>query len=458
MQKYLCNNKRKHIRGFIFCLLFVSAHLLSFGQDADFVDSLFVKRLNSLNLSIELPYNDIVGNNIANLTHEKVQGTAKAIGAFLAERDYIDSAVQNAGLPEELQYIPLALTQMNRNSKARFHCAGPWQLPYFIGISYGLVITAEIDERHDIKKSTVAAIAYLKKLSERYTDTWDIIIAYANSSPALESAKIRVNQNDNIWDLYTYGNLPNKNVIPDFIAYTYLANFYQSHHINPVVPEADKEIVPVYLQKNTLKEKFISLLQLNELYFNTCNPTLVGKTLPPYCEILIPTGKSALFSTIEDSLYVADIIIVHDTIKSSSIAPIKATTSPVQTKPVYYTVKSGDVLGKIAIKYNTSVSLLKKWNNLKTDNIYIGQKLIVSQATSTVKTETKTVNTTSNANTKNAATEKKDDKTKIVYIIKSGDTLSKIAQTHNVSIDNIKKWNNLTSDRINAGQQLIIYK
>jgi membrane-bound lytic murein transglycosylase D len=46
---------------------------------------------------------------------------------------------------------------------------------------------------------------------------------------------------------------------------------------------------------------------------------------------------------------------------------------------VYYTVKKGDTLAKIADKYNVSVSDLKKWNKLKSDTIEIGQKLVVKK-------------------------------------------------------------------------------
>ncbi|WP_099190731.1 LysM peptidoglycan-binding domain-containing protein [Tepidibacter mesophilus] len=94
-----------------------------------------------------------------------------------------------------------------------------------------------------------------------------------------------------------------------------------------------------------------------------------------------------------------------------------------------YIVKSGDTLYKLSREYNTTINKIKTDNNLTTDNIYIGQKLIINQ-------ENKIVDTTK-------------------YIVKKGDTLWKISQTFNVSVDSLKSINNLSSDTIYEGQ--IIY-
>ncbi|MDR1182036.1 MAG: LysM peptidoglycan-binding domain-containing protein [Bacteroidales bacterium] len=447
-----------YTRNLLSFLLLFNMQLLALGQNNDFVDSLFVKRLNSLNLGIEIPYSDIIGDNITLLTHQKVRSTAQALGLFLAdaEKEYTDSLIKAARLPEELKYLPLALTQMNYSMQNKFHCAGIWQLSYFVAITYGLIVTDEIDERYDLRKSTAVAVAYLKKLSEKYDDFWEMFIAYTNSPSALEAAKIRSYPHEDIWSLYAYGNLPNRNIVPDFITYIYLANFYQSHRIKPVAPKTKGELVPVYLQKKVLREKFISMLQLEKSYFADCNPVLVGKSLPAYYEIFIPWEKSSLFSAIEDSLYIIDSSKL-DTAKEIIAVSPKQTTVSIQTKPTYYTVKSGDILGRLAVTYNTTVSQLKKWNDLKNDNIYIGQRLIVRQSATSSKAKTTTSPATTTSNSiKNTPTKKENNKKEVIYIIKSGDTLSKIAKIYKVSIENLKKWNNLKNDNIYAGQKLII--
>ncbi|MBT2649027.1 LysM peptidoglycan-binding domain-containing protein [Bacillus sp. ISL-34] len=107
-----------------------------------------------------------------------------------------------------------------------------------------------------------------------------------------------------------------------------------------------------------------------------------------------------------------------------------------------YTVKSGDNLSKIAQKHNTTVKDLKQLNNLKSDFLRINQKLITPNS-----------KTTSNAS---SVSVKKTKKT--TYTIVSGDTLTRIANKHNLTLAELMKLNNLKSDRIYAGNKLIVSK
>src|SRR5699024_8946281 len=104
-----------------------------------------------------------------------------------------------------------------------------------------------------------------------------------------------------------------------------------------------------------------------------------------------------------------------------------------------YTVKSGDTLSHIARKYKTSVSELKKLNHLKSDLIYVGQKLKVNGSSSSTP-ETKPTTST-------AATDS-------IYTVKSGDTLTYIARQYKTSVSELKKLNHLKSDLIYVGQKL----
>ena len=100
-----------------------------------------------------------------------------------------------------------------------------------------------------------------------------------------------------------------------------------------------------------------------------------------------------------------------------------------------YTVKSGDTLYKIANQFGLSVNELKSINNLSTNNLSIGQVLKVKKDTS-------------NDNTTN-------DKSS-TYKVKSGDTLYSISRKLNVSVDEIKRANNLTNNLLTVGQILQI--
>ena len=101
----------------------------------------------------------------------------------------------------------------------------------------------------------------------------------------------------------------------------------------------------------------------------------------------------------------------------------------------YYIVKKGDSLYSIAREYNTTVSELKSLNNLSTNTLNIGQVLKIPMAVSE---------------------EPSTEEGEIIYTVKSGDSLYKIATLYNTTVDEIKALNNLTSNTLSIGQILKI--
>ncbi|MBL8008649.1 MAG: LysM peptidoglycan-binding domain-containing protein [Ignavibacteria bacterium] len=99
----------------------------------------------------------------------------------------------------------------------------------------------------------------------------------------------------------------------------------------------------------------------------------------------------------------------------------------------YYTVKSGDNLTRIANENNVTINDLKSWNNLKSEQINTGQKLIVGKASL------------------NTSGKKKS------YKVKKGDTLASISASNNVTVKELKSWNGLKSDKLLVGQVLKLY-
>ena len=95
-----------------------------------------------------------------------------------------------------------------------------------------------------------------------------------------------------------------------------------------------------------------------------------------------------------------------------------------------YTVVKGDTLSKIASEFNTTVAELKRLNNLTTDLLQIGQKLFIPITTGTP-----------NYNT---------------YTVQKGDTLYAIAKMYDITVDELKRLNNITGNNLYIGQQLIV--
>ncbi|SHP74671.1 NLP/P60 [Mycobacteroides abscessus subsp. abscessus] len=107
-----------------------------------------------------------------------------------------------------------------------------------------------------------------------------------------------------------------------------------------------------------------------------------------------------------------------------------------------YTVQKGDTLSNIASKYKTTVPALKTINKLSTDMIYVDQVLKVQGSTTNV-APVKPVKTTTTNQVKQ-------------HTVVKGDSLSKIASTYKISLSDLRKWNNQTSDLIYPGQKFIV--
>ena len=107
--------------------------------------------------------------------------------------------------------------------------------------------------------------------------------------------------------------------------------------------------------------------------------------------------------------------------------------TPIEDNPNIYTVKSGDSLYSIARNFNTAVDQIKSLNNLTSNNLSIGQRLLITSIESSSPTPTNNT-----------------------YTVKSGDSLYSIARNFNTTVNQIKSLNNLTSNNLSIGQKLLI--
>lgn len=101
-----------------------------------------------------------------------------------------------------------------------------------------------------------------------------------------------------------------------------------------------------------------------------------------------------------------------------------------------YTVKRGDNLYSVASRFGVSVNDLISYNNLGTTVLQIGQQLFIPDASSGV--------------------DLPGDISKITYVVKSGDTLWSVAKKYNISVNDLKDANNLSSNLLSIGQSLVI--
>ena len=280
-------------------------------------------------------------------------------------RLYVRKAVQDAQMPEMLEYLPVVESNYKTNAKSRSGAIGMWQ---FMANSVWPFLTLNdfVDERLDPWKSTDAA---LKKLTDNYNvfNDWLLAIgAYNCGVGAMNRAIKKAGGVKDFWYLAEHGYLSKQTAdyVPKLIAIADLAINSQYYGID--IPDHKEEFELLENEKNgnfdyLTVNKAYSLNQLaQEMRMDTdtlkrLNPSYtLGMTHPSKkSEIRLPLGMK---ESAEDAL---------------------ANLKPVDF-PLKYTVVAGDSLWSISRKYKTTVSAICELNGIKENAILkIGKILYI---------------------------------------------------------------------------------
>ncbi|HXH18373.1 MAG TPA: LysM peptidoglycan-binding domain-containing protein [Chitinophagales bacterium] len=145
--------------------------------------------------------------------------------------------------------------------------------------------------------------------------------------------------------------------------------------------------------------------------------------------------------------------ITKPDVKKEEKTVIEKTTST-QTKPEYHTVAPKETLYRIATMYSVTVDDLKKWNKLSSNELIIGQKLIVGYYREEITEEAIEEELEDFPQEQPNVQEQKPSGQPTYHKVQEGETLYTIAQKYKLNVEQLKKLNNLTSNDIRPGQVL----
>jgi membrane-bound lytic murein transglycosylase D len=350
--------------------------------------------------------------------------------------------------------LAIVESALNPNAKSRAGAVGLWQFMYRTGLLYDLNVTSYVDDRRDPYKSTEAAARHMRDLYDIYNDWALVLAAYNAGAGRVNKAVLNSGGKTNYWEILPYLPAETRNYVPAFIAVSYIMTYYKELNIVPSPPKfKDVEIDTIAIKYNTNLKTISDFFEIPYEDLKFLNPQYIKDIIPSsenqiYC-IRIPKKYQMQFYSKEKAFYdtlLAQRTITVDTNITKNVPALQNTGNV-----IYHKVQRGETLSGIATKYRVTVSDIKRWNNLKSNMIYVGQKLKIYSSTPPSKTSSVTsTNTTNQSSSSSAKTQN------IVHVVKSGETLSGIASKYGVSVDNIKNWNNLSSDKITIGQKLII--
>ncbi len=329
-------------------------------------------------------------------------------------------------LPLEFKYLAIVESALNPKARSRSGANGLWQFMYLTGKQYGLEVTSYIDERQDPLKATIAACEYFVKLYDTFGD-WNLVLAAYNGGPGYIQRKIASVGTSDFWELHPHLRKETRNYVPTFIAVNYAMNYANDYGITTEDPKINLSKTDTITLKKQVELKVLTeLLCVNAETINYLNPSYKKEVYPKGAVLIFPSDAAHDFNLNETTNYA-----FVDAVENKEIL--------IDEERIIYRVHNGDYLGRIAKAHKVHVFEIKEWNNLKSSNLNIGDKLVIY------------VKKGSNAVPNKLAASKNE------YTVQKGDTLWGIAQKYEgLSVWKIKSLNNLESDHLKPGTKIIL--
>ncbi len=419
--------------------------------DYELSTELLKQRLKALDA--KSPFNIEYNQGLENIIKSFLKNRKRSYARLMAISEYyfpmFEEALARYNVPLEVKYLAIVESALNPKAVSRMGATGLWQFMYQTGKQYNLQIDSYVDERSDVLKSSEAAAQYMANMYKIFGD-WDLVLASYNSGPGNVAKAIRRSGGQqNYWNIRR--NLPKETqgYVPAFLATMYIYEYHKEHGIVPNRAAVKHFETDTVMIKRQLSFKQISdLLDISVAELQHLNPAYKLNEVPAYKHkrhfLRLPKDKMSVFTSNEDKIYAyADYqhsLREKPFTSQTAVASRHSGNSSVR----YYKVRRGDNLGSIAARHGVTVAQLKSWNRLKSNLIPVGKSLQI-RGIEPAKTQTAVAK---------APAPKKVDKNAEFYTIQSGDNLSEIASRFEVSVEDLKSWNNLTDTKIAAGANL----
>jgi len=345
----------------------------------------------------------------------------------------ITTEVERRGMPTEIALLPVVESGFRPFAYSHGRAAGLWQFLPATGKHYGLNQDWWYDGRRDVLAATEAALDYLQYLHRRFNNDWLLALAAYNCGEGTVSKAIKRNRRNgkrtDFWSL----KLPRetRNYVPRLLGLSLLIDKPADYDIKlPPIPNRPQVyVVELPGQVDLALVAKLANLDIEDVY--RLNPGFNRWATNPDGphHILLPTGHSIRFR-----------------------ARLDALPSDDHMQWAHHTVAAGDSLTRVARKYGTTTAVLRQANNLGSNRLKRGSKLLVPIASE----HASAYSLSQNNRRSTRANRKRGSRSD--YIVRSGDTLWDISRLHGVSYRRLAAWNSMApSDPLRPGRTLVIW-
>jgi membrane-bound lytic murein transglycosylase D len=338
-----------------------------------FSDTVYTDRLANLPCLVPMVYNQTVRSSIDRYATKLRHQVSYMLGMMEYYEPIIEQALDVHGVPNELKYLPVIESALNPVAVSRVGATGLWQFMYSTGKLYGLKQNSLVDDRRDPMKATWAAAKHLRDLYDRF-GAWDLAIAAYNCGTGNVSKAIyRSGGKTNFWDIYYYLPRETRGYVPAFIAATYIMTYHAEHGICPMDSKLPLTTDTIMVNRLLHFDQIAAVCDIDMETLRGLNPqykedVIPGKFLPG--SLRLPEDKIRTFILSGDSIY------NYNREKYFSEEKVKVLKGQAtNTGFVVHKIRSGESLSTIARRYRVTITDLKRWNNLRSNNIVAGKTL-----------------------------------------------------------------------------------
>jgi membrane-bound lytic murein transglycosylase D len=327
-------------------------------------------------------------------------------------KEMISKNLRDQGVPQDLIYLAVAESGFQPQAlNARSGAGGMWQ--FMPTGAYGLTRNGWFDERFDPEKSSLAYAKYMKTLYNQFGDWYLAMAAYDWGPGNVQRAVMRTGYAD-FWELYRRNVLPGetKNYVPGIIAAIIMAKNPEQYGLDKVVPDtpvvSDTVTVDYAIDLRLVAD--VTNSSLPEIV--ALNPSLLRMTTPRDMsfDLHIPVGMGDVFAE-----------------------RIKAIPEDKRSSWRFHVVRSGETLDGIAGALHVHANDIAVTNGLDTgDGLDAGDELVIPVA-----------NAVANGGPQR-------------YAVRRGDTLVTVADRFGVTVEELRRWNHLSSNVVKPGGSLAV--